>query len=295
MHYNKIALPEPQLLMGLWNKGLRIDDPKSATRALETIGYYRLLIYMRNFQVPTTKRFFVGTKFSDIIELYDFDRHLRLLVLDGIERIEVSLRAALSSKISITHDPHWYMDVSHFDQHIPFVQSQQKIIFETGPESKTRWIALQHYYTHYTTPPLPASWTVMERLTFGVLSRFYAALKLPNRKLTEVVFGFDEKILVSWFHSISFLRNQCAHHGQLWNTKLNKFFALGPNAYRQDFLNANRNELYPRLVAMNLLLKNTFPESQWGERLKSLVNGCRHVQPSSMGFPAGWETRPSWN
>jgi len=293
MRYQKPALNEDQLLMRLWNRGLRIDDPTSAKRSLETIGYYRLLIYMRNFQVPASKRFYTGTKFSDIIELYTFDRDLRLLIMDGIERIEVSLRAALSTKVSVAHDPHWYLTVTHFDKHIPFVQTQQKIIHEVGPETKSKWVALHHYYSKYTEPPLPPSWTVMERLTFGVLSRLYAALTLSNRKKTESVFGYDEKVLVSWFHALSFLRNQCAHHGQVWNTQYNRFFPIGPRAYRLEFL--NRNDLYPRLVAMNLLLTNTFPESRWGDRLKSLVDGCKHLQPASMGFPSDWEKRPAWN
>lgn len=35
----------------------------------------------------------MNTRFSDVLNLYIFDRELRLLLLDAIERIEVSVKA----------------------------------------------------------------------------------------------------------------------------------------------------------------------------------------------------------
>lgn len=53
--------------------------------------------------------------FDGVLDLYIFDRALRLLVLDAIERIEVAVRAALTDHMSLTYGrPHWYVDSSHF-------------------------------------------------------------------------------------------------------------------------------------------------------------------------------------
>lgn len=56
-----------------------------------------------------------GTAFDDVLDLYVFDRALRLLVMDALERVEVAVRAAMTDHMSATYaDPHWYVDARHF-------------------------------------------------------------------------------------------------------------------------------------------------------------------------------------
>ncbi|WP_269457399.1 Abi family protein [Brevibacterium sandarakinum] len=46
---------------------------------------------------PATFQFFrEGTSFDDVLDLYVFDRALRLLVMHALERVEVAVRAALT-------------------------------------------------------------------------------------------------------------------------------------------------------------------------------------------------------
>ncbi|HEY5853181.1 MAG TPA: Abi family protein [Aldersonia sp.] len=53
-----------------------------------------------------------------MLDLYVFDRALRLLVMDALERVEVAVRAALTDHMStIYNDPHWYMNPEHFQHH----------------------------------------------------------------------------------------------------------------------------------------------------------------------------------
>ena len=64
---------------------------------LEFIGYYRLSGYSYAFRKsPYNDNFVAGTEFKNIIELYKFDRKLKLILLDAIERIEIALRVALT-------------------------------------------------------------------------------------------------------------------------------------------------------------------------------------------------------
>ena len=83
------------LLAHLQTRGLTVHDQEAALHSLETVGYYRLLIYMRALQTMPGKTFVAGTTFADIVTLYNFDRELRVLCLDAIERIEVALRASI--------------------------------------------------------------------------------------------------------------------------------------------------------------------------------------------------------
>ena len=52
-------------------------------------------------QDHASHQFQAGTGFEDVFNLYVFDRELRLLVLDAIERFEVSLRTQLATTSAI--------------------------------------------------------------------------------------------------------------------------------------------------------------------------------------------------
>ncbi|WP_235863162.1 MULTISPECIES: Abi family protein [Pseudomonas] len=54
---------------------------------------------MRPFQKPEglDHRFREGSQFRQLTQLYDFDRRLRLLTMDAIERVEIASRAVISN------------------------------------------------------------------------------------------------------------------------------------------------------------------------------------------------------
>ncbi|WP_449103132.1 Abi family protein [Pseudomonas extremaustralis] len=53
----------------------------------------------------------------------------------------------------------------------------------------------------YHTPPHAPIWAILEAVTFGPLSHLYANLQISHRKAIATAFGFDEKVLVTWFKS----------------------------------------------------------------------------------------------
>ena len=68
---------------------------------------------MRAFQQGQNHQFIPNTSFEDILELYIFDRKLRVLIIDAIERIEVALRSILTNTMAL-NDTHWYQDDRYF-------------------------------------------------------------------------------------------------------------------------------------------------------------------------------------
>ena len=94
-------------------RGMQVED-KLARQWLSNISYYRLSGYSYPYRVilPTDNpkkpkrddRFIEGTSFSDVARLYEFDRKLRTLIYDGIERIEVALRARIGEWV-VSHGP----------------------------------------------------------------------------------------------------------------------------------------------------------------------------------------------
>ena len=98
--YDKPALDENELIERYIERGLIIADRNRAARYLRHIGYYRLSPYTIPFQADrTTHSFSPGTTFDDILYIYVFDRQLRLLTIDAIERVEVGVRAAVSNTL----------------------------------------------------------------------------------------------------------------------------------------------------------------------------------------------------
>jgi abortive infection bacteriophage resistance protein len=288
--YTKPALPPADLLAHLAARGLLIPDHDAALHALEYVGYYRLLVYMRPFQrtdVGAVPTFVPGTTFADVVELYEFDRELRLLCLNAVERVEVALRGAIVSQVAVAHGPHFYLEPTHFDRLGAFVD-----FYQTACREK-RYLGIRHYESRYSQPDVPPIWAIMEAITYGTLSRLFAGLCLSHRKAVALRFGYDEKVLASWFRSLNLVRNMCAHHNRLWNAPMN---VDQPMAARKLLSELARTDLlYARTIVLGELLSIIQPAMEWKRRLTTLI--CRYpaVPTAAMGFPADWASRPFWS
>ncbi|HEU0051609.1 MAG TPA: Abi family protein [Longimicrobium sp.] len=288
--YAKPALASAGLLSHLRARGLSIPDPLTARRALEYVGYYRLLIYMRPLQQPDrisgVRRFSPGTTFENVLDLYNFDRRLRLLCMDAIERIEVALRAAIVSEVAVPHGSHFFLDPRFFDRVATLVE------FYQSASRETKHLAIRHYTKQYASPELPPVWAVMEAITYGSLSRLFSGLKLSYRKAVAARFGYDETLLVSWFRCVNLVRNMCAHHTRLWNARMLVDQPLAVKPLRAEF--AQRDRFYARAIVMAALLEAIEPGSDWRKRLVALLDEFPMVQPTALGFPPDWRRRDFW-
>jgi abortive infection bacteriophage resistance protein len=288
--YTKPALSPPDLLAHVQRRGLSVPNPVAALHALEYIGYYRLLIYMRPLQKldPATgmQRFVPGTAFEDVLDLYNFDRELRLLCLDAIERIEVALRAAIVNEVAVTHGPHFFLDPRNFDRVSTLVE------FYQAANRESKHLAISHYSRNYNTPELPPVWAITEAITYGSLSRLFSGLKLAHRKAIALRFGYDETLLVSWFRSVNLVRNMCAHHTRLWNSRMLVDQPLSVKSLAAEF--AQRDRFYARAVVMGALVEVIDSGLDWKKRLTALIDRYPKVPTAAMGFPTNWRTRAFW-
>lgn len=283
--YAKVATLPAAQLQHLQQKGLQVPNQQTALSSLKSLGYNRLLIYMRALQ-DAQKQFVPGTSFEDIVYLYDFDRKLRLLCLDAIERIEVAVRAAICNTLSVQLGPHFYLESHHFNDH----GGMREFLAKAGAANS---IAVKHYTDTYNRPSFPPLWTVMEAVTFGCVSRLYSNLHIDKRKLVAAEFGYDEKVLVSWLRSINVVRNMCAHHNRLWNASIAVNLPVQATQLKQEWF-SDRPRFANRAVVMAALLKRIETVPDWHQRLRGLVLSHQAIKPLAMGFEAGWETRAFW-
>lgn len=313
-HYGKPPLGHGELVGRMRERGLVIPDEVRAERYLRSLGYYRLSPYMIPFRRPESDDFRAGVSFDDVLDLYVFDRKLRLLVLDALERVEVAVRAALTDHMSGEHGAFWYTDAEHFrgeqahDRFLRLVRDDCAAQLMAGPERTdgplVHQSALEHYLLTYGSPELPPSWIVMERLTLGQLDHLIGNLRRrADRTAIARSLGINEPLLVSWMRTFVRVRNICAHHGRLWNVVLGVSPAL-PSSRSVNWLHdaavisgdaRRRARLYPVLVSLQSLLATLSPGSSWAVRLKELIDEHPGVPLHAMGMPEDWFKDPFWS
>ena len=109
-HFTKHYMTEADLVTLLESRGLVISDKAKAVRYLESIGYYRLSAYMHPFlKVPKeSHQYKEGTTFQQVLNLYRFDKKLRMLLLNEIEKVEIAIRRAIMNiPVQMTGDIYW--------------------------------------------------------------------------------------------------------------------------------------------------------------------------------------------
>jgi abortive infection bacteriophage resistance protein len=108
MEYLKSAISIEEQADLLLARGLILPREDLISK-LGNVGYYRLSGYWYPFRTSDNK-IVTGTTFEKIWNRYTFDRELRLLVLDGIERIEMMLRASLVQFHAQEYGPFGYVN-----------------------------------------------------------------------------------------------------------------------------------------------------------------------------------------
>lgn len=250
-----------------------------------------------------SKKFIDKTSFEDVIDIYTFDRKLRLLVTEAIERIEISVRSRWTNLFSLAYGAHGHMRPELFISGWDHARSYAKI---SAQMSDSNEIFIQHYKDKYTEPYLPPVWAASELMTFGELSKWVKATK--NSQIKKAIaneIGLPtHEVLDGTLQLLCYVRNVCAHHGRLWNRKTVKRI---PNIKRfKDSLEWDQaanakgqqqlsNYLYNVLSILILLMRHQASDTTFPKRLNQLIKTRTYSQRKSMGFPDNWTERPAWN
>ncbi|MBN8686961.1 MAG: Abi family protein [Chitinophagales bacterium] len=297
MNFNKPPISIPDQISLLKKRGLLITDETKAAHYLSNISYYRLRAYTYPFQdnsVPDHP-FVKQVSFDDIIDLYVFDRRLRLLVFDGLEKIEIALRTKIIYHYSVLYGSHWHENISIYRSQSRVIRDLGKLYEEIDRSNET---FIKHYKNTYTQPPNPPSWMSLEVASMGLLSKLFENLKLsPDKKEITKSFGLSHPfILESWMHAFAQLRNICAHHGRLWNRRFTTTPKIPDNSIH-PYLNNKKiypNKIYAILSSMTYILHIISPGNTFNTRLKELMKSCKLTDEKEMGFPENWLDEPIW-
>ena len=292
--YTKKPLTLAEQVARLKQRGLVFDDESEATAYLFNISYYRLRAYTYPFQENGEDSEHTFTRkdihFKDIIDLYCFDRRLRSLIFNTIEKIEVAVRTKIVQVYAeSTGDSHWFNDESLY--RFGYDDLMDRIDADVNRSNED---FIKHYNSKYDNPSMPPSWMALEVVSFATLSRLFQSLRLDSRKeyITEQ-FGLKKvAILENWLHSISNLRNCCAHHSRVWNRRfmvsvILPYNTLYPFMDRTTIGQIRTNKLFAVLSCIAYILDIISPGSDFKKNIKELLKSdCRLLDLKDMGFPS---------
>lgn len=296
MDFNKKAISIQDQIELLKSRGLKFIDEYKAGSFLSNVSYYRIRAYTYPFQDNDNSNhiFTRDITFEEIIELYDFDSRLRILIFESIEKIEIALRTQIIYNYSITHGSHWHLDPTLFTNSIKFLEDLESLEREILRSKET---FIEHYINTYTNPIEPPSWMSLEVTSMGLLSKIFTNLK--NNKCKDSITKYfalkDVHILENWMRCFSLIRNICAHHSRVWNRRITKMTI--PKKPLNIYIKNNnllQYKIYLYLVNIYYILKIVDPLNNFRNRLLEIMHSCPLAQEKEMGFPKNWVEDEYW-
>ncbi len=309
--------------------GLAISDPVKAAHYLQNIGYYRLSGYwfpLRESQEVTLpdgtverqilSNFRKGSEFSQVVDLYVFDKRLRVLITDVLERIEISLRTNVALQIGkqdrFAHNNPALFDRRFIDKRMNHAtgvndrpsQHEDFLAITNEKYKKSKEEFVKHHFSKYIDP-MPI-WSACEVWDFGNLSVLISGLRYKDNAAIASYYGIVKPELFStWVRTLAFVRNVSAHHSRLWNKPLvaqprppkvgdvpllDHLATLGAPPGGLD-------RLYAAAAIARLFQLTISPSSTWGARFvahMATFPNAPGISLAQAGFPQGWEQLPLW-
>lgn len=293
--FNKAYKSPTDIVALLKGRGLSITDSQRTEHYIRNIGYYRLSAYLYPFlRTPKEEHYFkTGSSFQDVLNIYCFDKKLRLFLFNEIEKIEIALRSALANIVAEeTDNIFWMTDASMFANAEKFNKTMVLIDKELK-NSKEEFIL--HFKQKYSNT-YPPAWILVEILPLGVVTRIYENIA-DNflRKKVAAHFSLSAPVFTSWMTVITLTRNSCCHHSRVWN-KSNAIPPLIPKKLQGHWINPI---ISPKRIFYNICIIKWFidivsPHNDMKGHLKQLLADFPMIDIQAMGFPKNWLEEPLW-
>ena len=228
------------------------------------------------------------------MELYEFDRKLRILIMDAIERIEVSLRTAVTYHLARAYGPFAHCDQKNFH---PEFKHGDWIDRLNDEAEKSRETFIEHYKEKYDGFPRLPIWMASEVMTFGSLSRLYEGMLIPDKDRVCAHWKIPRSVMLSWLRTLTFIRNTCAHHARLWNRELAcaPTMPLAKHGWPLKETPVQKR-IFCVLIILRHLLDGQHAANPWQPEVTNLIDqiAVNKFFRDSMGLPENWKAHPRW-
>lgn len=283
----------------LKDRGMIFHDEASALYHLQNISYYRLKGYWWDMQNNKTSHSLCeGSCFDDVLERYNFDRLLRLLLFDAIERIEIALRTKMIYHLSLSYGAIWYKRPELFANNEKHDEHIENLEREFGYSQE---IFIKDHKRRYADEN-PEAWKILEIASMGTLSKLYKNLnhQLPEKAKIANEMGLNlHSELSSWLEAITYIRNIIAHHSRIWSRnmvkrpidKINNPLGLW---FDRPLTDVQKKKPFLIISILVYLCNNIYPEFGVKDKILELINQNSNIPIYKLGFLNNWENQPIW-
>lgn len=301
MHpYPKQIYSLQQQIQSYVDAGMIVEPNNSAEDVLTRVGFYRLRGYCFHLYDNSAKQYTPGTKFSDIVSLYNFDMELSHLLFGMLTSIEIALRARLNEALLTYGDALIIADPTPFKDKSLYWKNMSAISSEIA---RSNDVFIKHNFDNHNGQ-IPI-WAVVETLSFGTLSKLIKNIDTASGTAYSVLASYyryissngntvvpSQKMLSSWIQAVSVLRNICAHNGRIYNRAIN----TTPEILAVDRITPQPRYtgLYQMMLAMKYLRPNDQIWTDFVTQFKQLKTKYDAViDLNRINFPADWEAHLS--
>ncbi len=304
---------EDQLAL-LQQRGMIVEDNAKALHYLAKLGYYRLSGYFYPFRQfdgegRRADQFAENTYFNDVLALYMFDKQLRMLAMDALERIEVAVKVEVAyllgeSNVLAHEDSTFFQPDSVNFQHAKWLVTYQKLLDrEKGKKDvrSERQSSFVQHHIHAYGGALPI-WVGCEVWDFGTLSNLFRGLKPEYSNQIATKYGISSgKGMSSFLYTFNTVRNISAHHGRLWNRGIVGRASL-KSVKGPQWQKLNNEQTFTAFCLMQWMMQNICPNSSWKIRVKEVLDGFPEIRGAAVsevnlqrfGLPKGMDLE-RWN
>ena len=296
MIYTKPPLTFEQQVALLLSRGMTGDRDLMISR-LAVVNYYRLSGYWHTFRKQPDHTFQANTTFDKVWTRYVFDRRLRLLVMDVVERVEIAFRTQLAYQHAHHHgSPFAYADDPTA---LPGLRSDQRNRFlatlademDNSKETFAEHFRAKYGKDHAYMP----IWMASEIMTFGHMFTLYRGSAPQVQRAVAAPLGVHDTVVGSWLLTLNTIRNVCAHHGRLWNRSIGtKPMIPAKDQHWKTPVAVGNDRIFGVLTILKYCLDRIAPQSGWPQRVGQLMEEYPDVPRASMGFPVNWQECPIW-
>lgn len=207
----------------LKERGMLIENEEKAKELLLNVGYYRLGFYWFPFEktyphINDERKhdFCDGTTFNTVWIIYTFDTELRYMLMNYLNKIEISFRTYLTYFVSNYYkkSPTWFVDPSIVNR--SFAKNFELSVYNS---LRKQVKCIQHHHKKYINDKYAPAWKTIEFMTFGAVVPLWEAIKDKEvkRKVAEHYGVTNLKVFKNYIRLVVILRNICAHERAIFD------------------------------------------------------------------------------
>lgn len=277
----------------LRSRGLTINDESQAKDFLLRNNYYRISGY--SLTLRKNNIFSQSATFQNIVDIYCFDHEFKHIILQYLEVIEVQMKSIYTYEFTKIHGPAGYLDHSFFTN-----QTKHKEIITKAEQQKIQRLPHEAYLKHFVNElhqDIPL-WAYVDLFTISDISFLYSISEQPIKDAVAHTFGLTmnkgASILGSYMHSMTIIRNLCAHGSRIYNRLFEQKPSLNKKEKALLIKNSSGNIDNAHFYGFLLIMKRLLPADIFSEMKNSIIALTKKysfVRMDYYGFRSDWQQK----